>query len=162
MDTKLYPGNICEARSTNRPFEMTDTSANPCTAFQDDRRLASGPLSEMALVVKAAMADADAEARPVLVFDDTSGRVIDIDTRGTDAAILARLRPEGAAEIQLPSRGRGRPRLGVVAREVTLLPRHWDWLATQSGGASSTRRRTAAEAPPTRCGRLTGLGTKNR
>jgi hypothetical protein len=37
--------------------------------------------------------------------------------------------------------GAGRPKLGVVAREVTLLPRHWDWLKAQPGGASAALRR---------------------
>jgi hypothetical protein len=40
----------------------------------------------------------------------------------------------------------GRPKLGVVAREVTLLPRHWDWLNTQPGGASASLRRLVEDA----------------
>ncbi|GBQ27726.1 putative cytoplasmic protein [Gluconacetobacter sacchari DSM 12717] len=42
--------------------------------------------------------------------------------------------------------GRGRPKLGVVAREVTLLPRHWEWLAAQPGGASQMLRRLVDQA----------------
>jgi uncharacterized protein len=34
----------------------------------------------------------------------------------------------------------------VVAREVTLLPRHWDWLAAQPGGASITIRKLVEAA----------------
>src|SRR3546814_490284 len=43
-------------------------------------------------------------------------------------------------------RGRGRPKLGVTAREVTLLPRHWDWLAAQPGGASVALRKLVEQA----------------
>ena len=34
----------------------------------------------------------------------------------------------------------------MVAREVTLLPRHWDWLAQQKGGASVAIRKLVEEA----------------
>lgn len=110
---------------------MTDT-AILCTAFSGVDRLAAGPLPAVALAVKAALAK-DATAS-LLVFNDATGAVIDLDLRGSDADIVARLMP---AE----PRGRGRPKLGVVAREVTLLPRHWDWLAAQPGGASQALRR---------------------
>lgn len=83
-------------------------------------------------------------AGPVLTFDDATGAVVDLDLRGSDAEVVARL---GANENGAPApRGRGRPRLGVVAREVTLLPRHWDWLAAQAGGASVVLRRLVEEA----------------
>ncbi len=92
----------------------------------------------------------------ILTFDDETGAVIDLDLRGTEDDIRARLLasyPTGALrpepEVQgagNPARGRGRPRLGVVAREVTLLPRHWDWLATQRGGASQALRRMIDQA----------------
>src|SRR5262249_49153761 len=86
--------------------------------------------------------------QPVLIFDDQSGRSIDIDLRGTDEEVRARL--PLAEPVTEPSasepRGRGRPKLGVVAREVTLLPRHWDWLASQPGGASVALRKLVEEA----------------
>lgn len=111
-----------------------------CTAFAGTDRLVHGPLTEVALAVKAALARDPAAS--VLTFDDATGRVIDLDLRGSDAEVLARLAPD-----EEPSaRGRGRPKLGVVAREVTLLPRHWDWLATQPGGASHALRRLVEEA----------------
>jgi hypothetical protein len=96
--------------------------------------------------VKAAL-----EAEPtatILVFDDGTGRAIDFDLRGTAEEIVARLpAPAGGLPEPAPTeRGRGRPRLGVVAREVTLLPRHWDWLAAQPGGASQALRRLVEEA----------------
>lgn len=114
------------------------------TAFRGAHILATGQPAAVALAVKAALA-VDPAAR-VVVFDDTSGAVIDLDLRGTDEEIVARLAPPGAADAEAPTRTRGRPRLGVVAREVTLLPRHWEWLAAQPGGASQTLRRLVDEA----------------
>lgn len=110
------------------------------TAFQGSHRLATGPLAEVALAVK--HASDDATTPPILVFDDATGRAVDFDLRGCDADIIARLR--GPAE-SIPPRGRGRPKLGVVAREVTLLPRHWDWLSAQPGGASVALRKLIDE-----------------
>jgi hypothetical protein len=119
---------------------MTDTLQKPCTAFEGDALLSSGPLIEVALAVKQAL-ERDAE-KTVLVFDDATGAVVDLDLCGSKADIAARLsQPETAAEPR-----RGRPKLGVVAREVTLLPRHWQWLAAQPGGASVTLRRLVDEA----------------
>ena len=123
------------------------SASRPCSAFVGSRLLSAGALMDVALVVKAAGRET---TDPILVFDDATGRVIDLDLRGSKADILARLSkdptpredPEQAAE----KRGRGRPRLGVVPREVTLLPRHWDWLAAQPGGASVTLRRLVDEA----------------
>ncbi|HEY8383587.1 MAG TPA: DUF2239 family protein [Microvirga sp.] len=111
------------------------------TAFNGQSLLARGTLSEVAVAVKRAVASNGLE--PITVIEDRSGRPIDLDLRGTEADIAARY-----DEIPAPSpaRGRGRPRLGVVAREVTLLPRHWDWLATQPGGASVTLRRLIDDA----------------
>jgi hypothetical protein len=119
------------------------------TAFHGQRRLASGSLGEVALVVKRADGKA---VEPILIFSDTTGRAIDLDLRGSDDDVLLRL-PETSAprEPREPSppnepRGRGRPRLGVVAREVTLLPRHWDWLGAQPGGASVALRKLVEAA----------------
>ncbi|QEL21226.1 DUF2239 family protein [Bosea sp. F3-2] len=131
---------------------MSQNSPRPSTAFHDATRIASGPLPAVALAVKAALAADPAAA--LLVFDDATGKVVDLDLRGSDAEIVARLAPQpdetsrttpetGGAEAP---RGRGRPKLGVVAREVTLLPRHWDWLALQPGGASQVLRRLIDEA----------------
>lgn len=119
---------------------MTALSPQTATAFDGSRKLAAGPLIDVAMAVKAAT-EAGA-AGPVLVFDDASGRVIDLDLRGTKAEIAARLAPGPDPE---PA-GRGRPKLGVVGREVTLLPRQWEWLATQPGGASVTLRRLVDDA----------------
>jgi hypothetical protein len=75
-----------------------------------------------------------------MIFDDTTGRIVDVDLRGSVDDLLARL----AASAPKPARGR--PKLGVTAREVTLLPRHWEWLAAQPGGASAALRRLVDQA----------------
>ena len=136
------------------------TSEKCFTAFVGHRRLAFGPLAEVAIAIKKTTKPTGTE--PILIFDDTSGKSLDIDLRGTDEEILARL-PQPASNPETVTaeppasepRGRGRPRLGVVAREVTLLPRHWDWLAVQPGGASVALRKLVDEA------RRTG-GDRNR
>jgi len=120
-----------------------------CTAFTGDRFLASGPAWQVALAVKAVLS-ADAAAR-LLIFDDSTGRQVDFDLRGSDAEIVARLKP---ADADVAARAPGRPKLGVVAREITLLPRHWDWLAGQPGGASVTLRKLVEAA------RAAGHGTE--
>jgi hypothetical protein len=114
-----------------------------CTAFAGATRLASGALAEVAVAARHAPADAS-----VLVFDDATGKVVDLDLRGTDAVIRRRYQPiDAPAEAaEAPERGRGRPKLGVVAREVTLLPRHWEWLGTQPGGASVALRKLVETA----------------
>ena len=116
-------------------------------AFDGQRRLASGSLAEVALAVKRA----GQGTGPVIIFSDGTGRPIDLDLRGSDDEIVARLpaavtaNPAKDAEPTEP-RGRGRPKLGVVAREVTLLPRHWEWLNAQPGGASVALRKLVDEA----------------
>jgi hypothetical protein len=107
------------------------------TAFDGHRLIASGALPEVALACKHAL---DAGASAVLIFDDGSGRPVEVDFRGTPQKVLARL------QAKQPARGPGRPRLGVIAREVTLLPRHWEWLGEQPGGASAVLRRLVEEA----------------
>jgi hypothetical protein len=105
------------------------------TAFSGDRKLVSGAPLEVALVVRAAI-ERDAQA-VVLLFDDGTGGTVDLPLGVSEEDLVARL---GAA-CEPAQRSPGRPRLGVVAREVTLLPRHWDWLARQPGGASVTLRK---------------------
>jgi uncharacterized protein len=127
---------------------MTGNHMPTCTAFEGVRRLASGELKGVALAAKAAI-ERDASAS-VLIFDDETSRPIDLDLRGSERDVLARLAEreagsapstEDASEAPSASRGRGRPKLGVVAREVTLLPRHWSWLNEQPGGASVALRK---------------------
>src|SRR6476659_9945337 len=134
-----------------RRSAMNQASFQCFTAFLGERRLVSGPLAEVAIaVLKASKTTA---AQPIIIFDDAIGRPIDLDLRGTERDVVARLpqpTPDSQAatdEVPAPEpRGRGRPKLGVVAREVTLLPRHWEWLATQPGGASVALRRLVEDA----------------
>jgi len=112
------------------------------TAFEGERRLASGSLAEVALAVKRVEGRTSA---PIAVFSDSTGRAVDLDLRGSDEDVVARLAETLAPAAETP-RGRGRPRLGVVAREVTLLPRHWEWLNAQPGGASVALRKLVEEA----------------
>ena len=112
---------------------MTVLADQPLFAFAGHRLLAQGPAAEVLAAVKAATDAGDT----VLTFDAATGGVVDLDLRGDVAAVLARLTPAAEAE----KRGPGRPKLGVTAREVTLLPRHWDWLAGQPGGASVALRK---------------------
>jgi hypothetical protein len=134
---------------------MSDFLSKPCTVFFGTRLFARGPLIDMALAVKGA--DAGAHPRTVLTFDDATGAVVDLDLRGDTAEIVSHLvdharqdavanTPRKLADPDAPARGRGRPKLGVVAREVTLLPRHWEWLGAQRGGASQALRRLVDEA----------------
>lgn len=116
------------------------------TAFHGPHRIAEGPLVEVALKVKS-RGEASVDGS-IHIFDPT-GRVIDVDLRGSAADIEDRLRPQ---EPPPPARGPGRPKLGVVAREVTLLPRHWDWLGAQPGGASVALRKLVDAARQTHDG----------
>lgn len=112
-----------------------------CTVFEGTNRIASGPLPEAALAAKQAV---DKEHwLPILIFDDETSEPIEIDFRGTPEEVALRLQPPPA---EPEPRRPGRPRLGVVAREVTLLPRHWEWLNQQPGGASVALRKLVEEA----------------
>ena len=107
----------------------------------------------MALAAKAVVDEGATST--ILVFDDVTGEFVDLDYRGTPADVARRVesRVEGVALNEEAPRGPGRPKLGVVAREVTLLPRHWEWLATQPGGASITLRRLVEHARRASTGR---------
>jgi uncharacterized protein len=143
-------------------LEMTIHPVPTCTAFEGVRRIASGPLRDVAAAVKRAHDRAGGEpdgqpnGEPILVFDDATSRPVEFDLRGSVDDVLARLADSsasGGSDIasgapgqgqhggEPAARGRGRPKLGVVAREVTLLPRHWEWLNAQPGGASVVLRK---------------------
>lgn len=123
------------------------SSPPTCTAFAGSHRLAGGSLAEVAAAVRVALDAGETDA--VLVFDDDSGAAIDLDLRGDVDAVRARygsVRASPEAETIEQKRGPGRPRLGVVSREISLLPRHWDWLAAQPGGASAVLRKLVEQA----------------
>ncbi len=119
---------------------MPDSHSTHCTAFAGSKRIATGELREVALAAKAIW-DREKWAQ-VLIFDDVTSDLIEVDFRGSPEDVGRRIAEEVPAEPRRP----GRPRLGVVAREVTLLPRHWDWLASQPGGASVALRKLVEEA----------------
>jgi hypothetical protein len=129
---------------------MSDTSRPHFTAFVGPLRLAAGPLAEVAIAVM--QASRRPASPPIIIFSDATGQPIDLDLRGTERDVIARLpKPASppdaeAEEASAGPRGRGRPKLGVVAREVTLLPRHWEWLGAQPGGASVALRKLVEEA----------------
>ena len=128
---------------------MTPTPDMDCLAFAGHALIGRGSPRDVLAAVKTASQAAETGGPAVLVFDRATGRTVEFDLRGDLATALARL-PQAAPEAK---RGPGRPKLGVTAREVTLLPRHWDWLADQPGGASVALRKLVetalreAEAP---------------
>lgn len=116
------------------------TGPQTFTAFEGHRDVAQGELG----VVAAAACEAGGQ---ILIFDDSTGQPVELDLRhGAEAAVAGYLARTAPAEAPPARPGRGRPKLGVVAREVTLLPRHWDWLAGQPGGASAVLRRLVDDA----------------
>ena len=107
-----------------------------CIAFRGSRAVASGPLPEVAIRIHG-LADT---GEPIQIFDAETSAPVELDLRGSAAEVLDRL-----SELEPPRRA-GRPKLGVVSREVSLLPRHWDWLASYPGGASVAIRKLVDEA----------------
>lgn len=121
---------------------MSDQSISPYSAFQGSRLMSSGSLEDVALAARDAI-DAQSDAS-VLIFENASGKQIDLDLHGTAEDVQQRYK---SGEIDPPPRrSPGRPKLGVVAREVTLLPRHWEWLGRQPGGASVALRKLVENA----------------
>jgi uncharacterized protein len=131
---------------------MSDSTPKFYTAFAGTRQIASGYLRDV--TYKAVVANIKFDLAQTLIFDDLTGETIDVDLREM---------PEGPSRLSSAietvathdsepalsngvARGPGRPKLGVVAREVTLLPRHWDWLASQPGGASVALRKLVEAA----------------
>jgi uncharacterized protein len=141
----IYPGNISDIGE----LLMNPDPHGAYIAFEGDRRIAAGDLRAVARAAKQTLDRRDDAS--ILVFDDASSGPIEIDFRGTVEEVLVRL-PDvtgvaaGSDDAPSAPRGPGRPKLGVVAREVTLLPRHWDWLAQQPGGASVAIRRLVEDA----------------
>ncbi|WP_342417419.1 DUF2239 family protein [Paenibacillus sp. FSL R10-2782] len=120
-----------------------------CTAFLGVGVVASGSLQHVVTTVKDALDDRD--LTQLLIFDDSTGKPIDVDFREKTDDVLKRLGEQlgdlpGTEVNHQPIRRVGRPKLGVVSGEVTLLPRHWEWLKSQPGGASVTLRKLIDEA----------------
>lgn len=121
---------------------------NTYTAFAGETCIASGEIKEVLLAVKSYMDKGHKE--PLLVFEDHTGIQIDFNLQGTQEEVLTKLATHPHFAASSPSQekkaGPGRPNLGVVSREVSLLPRHWDWLGQQPSGASAALRRLVDEA----------------
>lgn len=112
------------------------------TVFDKFQILSQGSLNEVAIAVKKRLR-IQSDAR-ILIFSDSTGRQVDLDFSGTEKDTLERLKiyiPKTAS----PHTGAGRPKLGVIPREISLLPHHWEWLLNQEGGASSAIRRLIDE-----------------
>lgn len=126
-----------------------DQTSVYCTAFLGVRVVANGTLRHVVSTVKDALDDRD--LTQLLIFDDTTGKQIDVDFRGETDDVLLRLGEQfgdlsGTEMNHQPTRRVGRPKLGVVSGEVTLLPQDWEWLKSQPGGASVTLRKLVGEA----------------
>ena len=135
------------------PVQHSDPTAAAPTyaAFADNRLVAAGSLED---VLRATKKRAEKAGKPVLIFEETSGRQVDFDLRGSIDDVIARTRTESKP-------GPGRPKLGVVSREVSLLPRHWDWLESQPNGASAAIRRLVDEARHNETGLERGRHVRN-
>lgn len=118
---------------------MNDT----VTVFTGEKLFARGEQSEVAILLWRAKRWDDGQE--YMVFDDHTGRVVDLDLSGTESDVRMRYKQPREVEGSAP-KGPGRPKLGVVGREVTLLPRHWEWLQAQRGGASAALRRLVEQA----------------
>jgi len=139
---------------------LDEISLKSYTAFFGTCRLSSGGLPHVVTKVKEAIERGESEM--VLIFNDLNGEITEVDLRGSIDDVLKRL--EGSVIINKTDessrgggpnilRGPGRPKLGVISREVTLLPRHWDWLNSQPGGASVALRKLVDEARSVYSGR---------
>ena len=130
---------------------MRTDKSRSAVAFAGDACIAAGTLDTVALAAQ--KAQARPRAKPVLIFDAATSEPIDLDLRGSHADVLARLSTDGGETQSEAPRGPGRPKLGVVAREITLLPRHWDWLNRQPGGASVALRKLVEHAARANAGK---------
>jgi uncharacterized protein len=135
-----YPDNNARCFYTGK-YKMTVLSTNGKTipfqsyiCFSGTIQIATGALSDVAL---AAWQLAQSQpATSTVTFDRKTGSVVDLNLNGSQADIADRYATKEQRIVK-----RGRPKLGVVPREITLLPRHWEWLSQQPGGASVTLRR---------------------
>lgn len=109
-------------------------------AFLGWKCIVDGPLEFVLEACKTQIDASPAAVEQFLIFHQQTGNQVDFDFRGSIADVLARVAPKRERV------GPGRPRLGVISREVSLLPRHWEWLETQPAGASAALRRLVDDA----------------
>lgn len=107
------------------------------TAFEEFKIVSQGTLDDVAISVKHRLKEQGSSN--ILIFSDSTGRQIDLDLSGTDKQVLDRLKVFTTSSVQTQS-GAGRPKLGVLPREISLLPSHWEWLLNQEGGSSAVIR----------------------
>ena len=129
---------------------MNQAEKTKCIAFAGARRIAAGHLEDVALATKLAI---DSGTKDIVLIFDYESQQVELDFRGSIEDFKANLHQQlGTRDRKIPPTeeptneksaqpGPGRPKLGVIAREVTLLPRQWDWLNSQPGGASVTLRK---------------------
>lgn len=125
--------------------------------FIGHAKMAEGSRAEVALALHAKTAEGAVPQAP-LIFNLGNGYQLDLDVSGTQADVAARY---GEAETPAPKK-RGRPKLGVEGREVTLLPRHWEWLERQRGGASAAIRRLVDQARAAEDGKANPRAAQDR
>ncbi len=141
-------------------------------AFVGHNVLAAGNIDVVAASLHQHHQQADAPL--ALLFDGHTGKQLDLDLCGSLDETLSRLKEkfsryasnvssksdldvtqeplqaeqgsQAGDQVTALRAKRGRPKLGVKGREVTLLPRHWEWLDAQQGGASATIRRLVENA----------------
>lgn len=117
---------------------------NTYTAFENHSLLFHGPLADVVLKVKQRLGKSDHSS--VLIFSDSTGKILDFNFQGSEKEVAKRLEVYTQDPQPHEQSGPGRPKLGVMSREISLLPRHWEWLATQPGGASATLRKLVEDA----------------
>ncbi len=128
---RILTAQFTRVKRTDMEAELT------YVAFSGPRCVAEGALRDVLPLLKRRF-DAD-RGELVLVFEVETGKQVDFALEGTLEAILER-------EVPSAPRGPGRPKLGVISREVSLLPKHWDWLEHQPGGISGALRRLVDQA----------------
>ncbi len=123
---------------------MDNQNSQSYSAFSGHKLLVRGPLDKVVLSIKKKLKEEPRSS--ILAFSDSTGKQMDFDLQGSEKEVLQRLEVFVTKDQPIVTSGPGRPKLGVVSREISLLPRHWEWLSTQSGGASVTLRRLVDEA----------------
>jgi hypothetical protein len=139
-----------KAYATDTGESMSTLRKEKCTAFENLMLIAQGTPSEVRAELKKLRSQR--EVASVLVFDDETGEDFDLEgdkqfaPEAAASGDPATLQPATADDPAPKSARPGRPKLGVIPREVTLLPRHWEWLESQPGGASVALRKLVETA----------------
>lgn len=114
-----------------------------CIAFSGDIKISSGPILKVAEATKKHLIKKPNS--DIQIFDHDTGQFLEVDFRGSLSQVVERMKKSFIIETE-KIRGPGRPKLGVVSKEITLLPKHWDWLNLQANGASGSIRKLIDEA----------------